>query len=148
MPAENDEPVHCDETKFETPYLFVYGGLKKGGTYHNALSDAEFVGEVSSRKAKYSLFTPNDLWPALVKGTYRIKGELYKINPAILNRIDWVEGHPNLFHRVMFKIKALKDLAYVYRASERLVKTYEDVTYDSSYIVTDVKDNTQEWILP
>src|SRR6185503_18117093 len=142
------EPVTIDEKKFETPYLFVYGGLKKGGRYHHALSDAKFIGEVMSRKAKYALFTPNDVWPALMKGNYRIKGELYEVDPNIINRIDWVEGHPNLFQRVMFKIRALKGLAYVYKASERLIKTYEDVEYDSSYIVTNTRDNTQEWILP
>lgn len=148
---KEEEPgtLPIDDKKLESEYLFVYGGLKRGGIYHkNGLDGAEFVGEAMSRKGKYSLFTPNDAWPMLMKGHYRVKGELYKVNKAILNRVDWIEGHPQLFERVLFKIKGLKDLVYVYRASERLIKAYEDVKYDSDYIVTDKQACSQEWILP
>src|SRR5688572_25807563 len=106
--TEEEEPgtLPVDDKKMESEYLFVYGGLKRGGVYHkNALSDAEFLGEAMSRKGKYALFSPNDQWPVLFKGHYRVKGELYRINQAILNRVDWIEGHPQLFQRVLFKIK-------------------------------------------
>lgn len=150
MPLEDNEPASfpSDDKKMESDYLFVYGGLKRGGVYHSNLEGAEFVGECMSRKAKYALFTPNDAWPILYKGNYRIKGELYKIDQKLRDRLDWVEGHPNLFTRVMFKIRSLKGLVYVYKGSDRLIKTYEDVKYNSDYIITDEQNHTQEWILP
>jgi gamma-glutamylcyclotransferase (GGCT)/AIG2-like uncharacterized protein YtfP len=149
--TEEEEPgtLPVDDKKMESEYLFVYGGLKRGGVYHkNALSDAEFLGEAMSRKGKYALFSPNDQWPVLFKGHYRVKGELYRINQAILNRVDWIEGHPQLFQRVLFKIKGLGDLVYVYKGSDRLISTYEDLKYESDFIITDKQNHTQEWILP
>lgn len=146
---ENDDEstLPTKDNEMESNLLFVYGSLKRGGYLAHALTDAHFVGEFITRKAKYSLFSPNDNWPMFMKGDYHVAGEVYKINEAIRNRIDWVEGHPQLFERALVKIRGLKDRAYIYKASGRLIKAYEDLKYESEFIVTNEETKTQHWIV-
>lgn len=148
LPKEEDEKEFddTDDTKMETDLLFVYGSLKRGGYLSHALKDAQFIGEFVTRKSKYELMSPNESFPALKKGKYRISGELYKINKKILNDVDWIEGHPQLFIRSLVKIHGIKEKAYVYRGSDRLFRTYDQTfTWKSSLIKTD--GNVQSWII-
>lgn len=143
-----EEITDSEKDKMETDLVFVYGSLKKGGHLHHGLEGAKFITECTTKHAKYCLFSPNNSWPMLLKGRYKVKGELYYITPAIRVRLDWIEGHPNLFTRKLFAVRGIKEKAYVYSASERLVKSYLELEYDSAQILTDKKANTQEWIIP
>lgn len=145
---EATELEKSDNDKMETHLVFVYGSLKRGGHLHHGMQGAKFIMECTTKHNKYALFSPNNAWPMLLKGKYRIKGELYGITAPMRNKLDWIEGHPNLFTRKLFSIRGIKEKAYVYAASERLVKAYMDLEYESNYVLTDKKANTQEWIIP
>lgn len=83
--------------------LFVYGTLKKGFANHHLLREADYLGK-GRTKRKYALYV--DSIPYVVKepATSFIYGELYQVNASQLERIDWLEGHPNWYCREQIQI--------------------------------------------
>jgi len=105
--------------------VFVYGTLRKNEFYHDEyLNGAELVAEQA--------YVFGELWdtglgyPALVLGGQgRVYGELYRINPEILRRLDELEdyhgpGGPNEYERIELNVYADPQIytayAYVYPA--------------------------------
>ena len=125
--------------------LFVYGTLKEGFPLNHCMDGAKYLGPAITKKAKFALDTANEMYPGIILGKYRIKGDLYEINEDILERLDVVEGVPELFERATIRIKDHKDPVYVYIASDRLCKLLENNT-TSWAIDTDKNNRTQEWI--
>lgn len=86
--------------------VFVYGTLKRGYRFHEALKDEEFLGEAVT-KPLYRLY---DLgaFPALVESRdgVEVKGEVYRVGDECLKRLDRIEGHPSFYSR---KPVGLKD---------------------------------------
>lgn len=84
----------------EHHFVFVYGTLKRKGGLHHVLSTSEFVREARLRGAWRLV----DLgaFPGLVeipRENNEIHGEVYKISPEILARLDGIEGHPRFYER-------------------------------------------------
>lgn len=138
--------VKVEEKKPETDMVFVYGSLKKGFGLDHLLKDAQFIGEGVTKKGKFEMFTPNDAWPAIVQGKYRIKGEVYRVSPETIERLDQAEGVPHLYERKLVKVKGLAGLCYFYIAGDRLTHISNRLEYKSPRIVTDKRYNTQEWV--
>ena len=70
--------------------LFVYGSLKRGGANHQQLDAAEYVAKARTA-ARFGLRVI-DGYPALVAGSRRIVGELYRILVGSLPVLDEFEG--------------------------------------------------------
>ena len=70
--------------------LFVYGSLKRGQPNHAELGAAEFVATACT-VPRFELRVI-DGYPALVPGTRRVRGELYRIATAQLSTLDEFEG--------------------------------------------------------
>lgn len=70
--------------------LFVYGSLRRGCSNHRELSGAEYLRALASAP-RYGVIEV-DGYPALVRGTMRIEGELYEVTHEHLARLDAFEG--------------------------------------------------------
>ena len=90
-------------------YLFAYGTLKRGHYNHDLLRDAEYVGDVRTRHP-YPMVQLDEPFPYLLDKEgegRRIKGELYRIDINILNRLDVLEGCPDLYYRKEIKVETM-----------------------------------------
>ncbi|BCD67584.1 gamma-glutamylcyclotransferase [Nitratiruptor sp. YY09-18] len=86
--------------------LFVYGTLKRGLCNHHYLQGAKFFGEATTTKA-YPLIAPRIWYPYLIDAPgygKKVKGELYKITPRILQQIDLLEEYPYYYNRKIIDI--------------------------------------------
>ena len=99
-------------------YIFVYGTLKQGFHNHSLLEDAEFICEATT-KEKYPMVNIEEYFPYLLnkKGVgHYIKGEVYRMDDAILLLLDILEGYPEHYTRetieVLSKGSTLKALVY------------------------------------
>ena len=76
--------------------LFVYGSLKRGFSNHAYLDGQQFLGE-GTTPPNYRVFDCGG-YPGAIEavgsgpGGYIIRGELWDIGQACLERIDWLEG--------------------------------------------------------
>lgn len=79
--------------------LFVYGTLKKGKSNHQVLKygDAQFIQNDSVDGQLW--FLGHTSFPYLTLGNGEVKGEVYKINKALLLSLDRLEGHPHHYLR-------------------------------------------------
>ena len=113
-------------------FIFVYGTLLKGRSNYNrflAPAEPEMRGEIEG-------FEMYDLsaFPAIVKGEGRVKGEVYKVTPEQLARIDRLEGEGTLYKKEKVKVEGynlFEELdAYVYVYNHK-VDGLELIPYDS-----------------
>jgi gamma-glutamylaminecyclotransferase len=103
-------------------YVFVYGSLCKGLKNHNFLDCSNFIGNFISEKNFHMVTYKKLEFPYLLEGliletpSTQIKGEIYKVNQTTLNRLDQLEGHPDLYQRKMHKFFNNEDYieAWVY----------------------------------
>lgn len=78
--------------------LFVYGTLLRGEPNHPQLSDAAFVGSART-EPRYELVDLGG-YPALVEdGATAISGEVYDVDPELLEQLDVFEEVPELYER-------------------------------------------------
>ena len=106
------------------PLLFVYGTLKRGLRLHHHLEGCALVGTAVTAPG-YALYEI-DWYPALVPepGDSTVRGEVYEVPEAVLEKLDEVEGVPYLYLRGEVEIRHLngRDVrercaAYVYQQS-------------------------------
>ena len=72
--------------------LFVYGTLKKGGSLHSVLgSSSEFLGVFRTIEDKFDMHDYGCPIMVLENGSFKIKGELYKVTPECMARVTAVE---------------------------------------------------------
>lgn len=106
-------------------YVFVYGTLKKGYGNNRLLQNAKFIdGGVT--------LTPYDLrdlgaYPVVVdRKRARIAGEVYDVTREELQRLDGLEGYPNMYGRkkVLVKLEqtGIKVQCFMYVGSEEWIK--------------------------
>lgn len=71
--------------------VFVYGTLRRGGSNHFRMADAEFVESGSLRGRLYRI----DWYPGLVLDSAgdEISGDLFSVTPGQLALLDEFEGH-------------------------------------------------------
>jgi len=83
----------------------VYGTLKQGRGNHGLLSHVDKHSD-AWLEGKHRLYE-NGI-PYVVEdntGDYNIKLEIYKIDEATLQNLDWLEGHPEFYERKEKEIK-------------------------------------------
>jgi gamma-glutamylcyclotransferase (GGCT)/AIG2-like uncharacterized protein YtfP len=94
----------------ESPYLFVYGTLKRGGDYHNLYLDGiPFLQAAAVTQDAYFLVVdPRSGLPMLFETgpqTRQITGELYRVRrQGKWWKMDRLEGHPHLYRRKLVTI--------------------------------------------
>lgn len=77
--------------------VFVYGTLKKGGSWHRLLSGSKYLGSASTQH-EYTL--TKDMVPMVWDAPgVRIHGEVYGVSDDTLRRLDELEGHPSWYTR-------------------------------------------------
>jgi len=78
--------------------VFVYGSLKHGFHNHDILGSAQLLNKCRTVSSEFDLLDLGG-FPGLVKGKFKIFGELYSVNQAGIMRLDLLEGHPNFYRR-------------------------------------------------
>lgn len=111
-------------------YLFVYGTMMAGQRNHARLEfgGARSLGTAVTDEARYLLLSRDTgagyLAPAaLVGGQKRIRGELYDVDPALLDEIDDCEGHPTVYRRTPVLLhghESKETWMYLYVGMDRL----------------------------
>jgi len=84
-----------------TTLIFVYGTLKRGFHNNTLLSGAEFVGEATTVGGGFGMAS-NGSFPAVYRdpaSEANVAGELYRVTPKQLERVDRLEGHPEWYSR-------------------------------------------------
>ena len=114
-----------------TDFVFVYGSLKRGFGNHRCLEGAEFIGPGILDNAKMLNL---GAFPGLVPATTgEIFGEIYKITPTILVRLDRLEGHPHFYCREIkpifegFEQNSPCFEAWVYYLSKDSIAHYSEI---------------------
>jgi gamma-glutamylcyclotransferase (GGCT)/AIG2-like uncharacterized protein YtfP len=81
--------------------VFVYGTLRRGGSNHFRMEDADFIAAGTVRGRLYRI----DWYPGLVldAGADEITGELYRVPPAVMNALDRYEG--DSYRRVQAQVR-------------------------------------------
>lgn len=96
--------------------VFVYGSLLSELNNHHFLKGAKFLGkhELLMKASMISL----GAYPALMKceDQYVIHGESYEVDDKGLERLDYLEGHPNYYQR-----EQLEDGTWTYYLTEGCV---------------------------
>jgi len=81
--------------------VFVYGTLKRGFYNHEVLETSQFIGKAIT-KNKYPMINAQEYFPYLINDKNigkHIKGEVFKINDLTLEKLDILEGFPDLYTR-------------------------------------------------
>ncbi len=106
--------------------VFTYGTLKKGFRNHYLLEDSKYIGDAVT-KNKYGLF-PSVCggFPFAIKSysDTEIFGELYDINKETLEKLDYLEGYPDLYIREEVEVVLNNDIitATIYFKNEENYK--------------------------
>lgn len=81
--------------------VFVYGTLKRGFYNYEFLANSNFIGTAIT-KNKYPMINAEGYFPYLINDKNigkHIKGEVFEINDVTLNKLDVLEGYPDLYIR-------------------------------------------------
>jgi len=88
-----------------TPYVFVYGTLKKGHGNNYLLAEATFIGRGKTLK-RFRLFDVGFPYAVPSEKGARVIGEVYKVEDAeIFQALDWLEGYPTHYKRQVIKVE-------------------------------------------
>lgn len=82
-------------------YVFVYGTLKKGRSNHSVIQAGKFISD-AVLDGGLMFTTPG--FPVLFDGPNKIYGELYLVNPTIMNRLDGLENNGRMFERKQVEV--------------------------------------------
>lgn len=96
--------------------IFVYGTLRKGECRNYLLEDSQFIGYA---RAKGFLLYNIGAFPGMVEGGGEVVGEVYEIHESLLEKLDLVEGAPDLFRRELIEVtlengQTISAYAYIY----------------------------------
>lgn len=81
-----------------TTRVFVYGTLLRGERNHGLLASARFVREAST-PVGYTLYALDGHPGMSAEGVGSVRGELFDVDPATLEHLDALEGHPDWYQR-------------------------------------------------
>ena len=102
--------------------LFTYGTLMRGQANHVLLEGrSTFLGEAETTRP-YG-FRDYGACPGMTEegGEGPIQGELYEIGGDLLERIDRLEGHPDLYQRTEIDVRWLGGTGAILRAYTYLI---------------------------
>ena len=97
--------------------IFVYGTLLQGESNHVFLAGAKFLGIDQLTNAQ--LFDLGN-YPMVVPGEGLVLGEVYRISPAILQKLDILEEHPDYYQRSLVTLQS-SHVAFAYWGRADLV---------------------------
>lgn len=83
----------------KSPYVFVYGSLKRGYWNNSVLGDAVFVDTAVSAQPNFELFDGGYPVVRLSNDGNYLGGEIYEVDTTNLQNCDWLEGHPTFYER-------------------------------------------------
>lgn len=104
-----NSPIPLLDSKVKN-LIFVYGSLKSGHYNNRIIENEEFVSEATT-KPLYRLWNLGS-YPGLTIDTETgkaIKGELWRVSPEAMVRLDRLEGVPTLYRREYIKIEGVKE---------------------------------------
>lgn len=78
--------------------VFVYGTLRKGQGNNGWLEDSPLVAEYTTPPI-YKMVSLGAFPAVLLGGHDIVKGELYDVSPEVAQRLDILEGYPDLYNR-------------------------------------------------
>lgn len=83
--------------------VFVYGTLRQGCGNDHFLVRSRFI-DTGWTRHRYALYLA--VCPGVVKdeAVSRIRGEVYRVDPAVLAQLDQLEGHPDVYLRSLVPI--------------------------------------------
>jgi gamma-glutamylcyclotransferase (GGCT)/AIG2-like uncharacterized protein YtfP len=93
--------------------VFVYGTLMQGERHHGLLAATPKLASART-EASFQLYDLGP-YPAMVRGTAHVLGELYQVSDAVLRALDEFEDHPTLYRREPIMLDDGRDArAYLY----------------------------------
>ncbi len=102
--------------KLSSHYLFTYGTLKKGFSRSSVLDNSPFVGYGVTCTNKWVMAHTKNAMPypiALLSPNPekqgRIFGEVYRVRPALIRRLDFIESNGSLYKRWLTQIRTVTD---------------------------------------
>ena len=79
-------------------YVFVYGTLRSGQTYHDLLGGRTPISLVKT--PPYFELVSLGPYPAMMtQGHTAIVGEIYRVDESTMKTLDELEGHPDFYQR-------------------------------------------------
>jgi gamma-glutamylaminecyclotransferase len=96
--------------------LFVYGTLKRGFHNNRRLSSARFVASLQTIPG-YQLYSYDGL-PIMIfsGGESRVHGELYEVSRGVLEKIDKMEAHTEMYRRETIIVEGSREAqAYIWQ---------------------------------
>jgi gamma-glutamylcyclotransferase (GGCT)/AIG2-like uncharacterized protein YtfP len=121
--------------------LFVYGTLKKGGRLHSVLgSSSEFLGVFRTIEDKFDMHDYGCPIMVLENGSFKIKGELYKVTPECMARVTAVECGAGY---VPFIVELEQDVKSNNMYWKKATKAIAFI-YPTPYATTNVSDRVEE----
>lgn len=101
MMDESPTQIQTHSETTNPPILvFVYGSLKRG-FYNHKMMKGEFVGEASLPGAKLYSLGPCPGVKLDQDPDQVVQGEVFNVTPGQLQSLDWFEGHPNHYRRIL-----------------------------------------------
>ncbi len=83
--------------------VFVYGTLKKGFGNHYLLENSKFIGRAKT-KEKYKMTANGIPFVSKSKAVSHIIGEVYEVDDETLEKLDFLEDHPDWYKREKVKV--------------------------------------------
>lgn len=100
-------------------YVFVYGSLLSGESNHSILRDSELRGQFTTEDA-YRMVSLGGFPAISLGGSTRIKGEIYSVSDAVFQEIEWLEGYPDFYSRIVIDTPLGGCFVYVLPPEETL----------------------------
>lgn len=98
-----EDSIRSINDAFQCTGIFVYGTLMKGQRNHDAfLRDESFVG--TGTIEGYDMYDLGS-FPGITGGTGKVYGEVYRVTPEELKRIDRLEGEGFLYKKVRTSVR-------------------------------------------
>lgn len=82
--------------------VFVYGTLLRGESNHHCMSGARLLGHWRSAP-RFSLYSLGRYPVLCCGGRHRVFGEVYRVTPHILMKLDELEGYPHEYQRMLMQ---------------------------------------------
>ena len=79
--------------------IFVYGSLTKPHWNNGMLDNCEYLGAYKTAPT-FDLLQDAALPYLALSGEYAVWGEVYEVPMAVVDMLDWMEGHPTWYKRV------------------------------------------------
>lgn len=133
--------------------IFVYGTLKQGSHNNSILTNSKFVGRAVTEKNLNikSMGIPIVMMPSTdtMENTAKpIIGEVYKVSKKTMNNVDILEGHPDLYKRIIIDVKIENEIhkAYIYLFQQNNFFEEPDFEQEPNDYSIEITEEGYRWI--